>query len=72
MTDKVRVGIIGAGDIIGILPNGRHFEIEVKAGRGGRLSKKQQERQAKVCQALGVYIVVHGLPELEHYMEFYL
>lgn len=62
-------GIKGAGDIIGVLRGGRHFEIECKRGRGGRLSKKQQERQEKVLQSNGIYVIVHGIPELEHYFK---
>jgi hypothetical protein len=68
-----RYGIKGAGDIIGIIPRrcnsliGQHFEIEVKRGRGGRLSKGQQERMRAVRAAGGVYEVVHGVEELEHY-----
>ncbi len=62
-------GIKDAGDIIGILPGGQHFEIETKRGSGGRLFEGQQERMAKVIDTGGVYLVVHGLPELEHYMK---
>ena len=62
-------GIKGAGDIIGILPGGMHLEIEVKRGNGGRLSEGQQERKVKVKDAGGVYFVVHGVQELEFYME---
>lgn len=58
-------GIPGAGDIMGILPTGIHFEVECKRGRGGRLSEKQQERQKKVLTTNGVYVIVHGIPELE-------
>jgi len=57
-------GIKGAGDIIGILPGGRHFEIECKRGAGGRLSALQQKRMADVRDAGGVYLVVHGVDEL--------
>jgi hypothetical protein len=57
-------GIIGAGDIIGLLPDGKHFEIEVKAGAGGRLSKVQQERQRDIVNNNGLYFIIHGLPEL--------
>lgn len=67
-----RYGILGAGDIIGILPSSRygvHFEVEVKRGKGGRLSIDQQNRRQNVRDAGGVYIVVHGLPEMEHYFE---
>ncbi|MCP5019614.1 MAG: hypothetical protein GY938_30675 [Ketobacter sp.] len=64
-----RYGIKGAGDIIGILPDGRHFEIECKRGRGGRLKKGQQERMAAVQATGAIYFVVHGIPELEYYME---
>jgi len=62
-------GIKGAGDIIGILPGGRHFEVEVKKSDGGRLSADQQKRMAKVRETNGVYFVVHGIKELEFYME---
>jgi len=62
-------GIVGAGDIIGILPNGRHFEIETKRGRGGRLSKGQQERKRKVEANGGLYFIVHGLSEMELYFK---
>ena len=62
-------GIIGAGDIIGILPGGRHFEIETKAGCGGRLSTEQQKQMADVRAAGGVYLVVHGVEELVEMMK---
>ena len=58
-------GIKGAGDIIGLLPNGRHFEIETKRGKGGRLSKGQQKRMKDIRANNGIYHVVHGISELE-------
>lgn len=61
-------GIKYAGDIIGILSSGVHFEIECKRGAGGRLSKGQQERMVDVRATNGEYWVVHGLAELVHYM----
>jgi hypothetical protein len=64
-----RYGILGAGDIIGVLGGGRHFEIECKRGRGGRLSVVQQARMRDVRAAGGVYEVVHGVAELECVME---
>jgi len=60
-------GIPGVGDIIGILPNGRHFEVECKSGKGGRLGKKQQERRKKVLTSNGVYCIVHSVNELKYY-----
>lgn len=63
-------GIIGAGDILGWLPKtGQHYEIEVKAGAGGRLSKVQQERCRLLYETNGLYMIVHGLPELEFYFK---
>lgn len=59
-------GIKGAGDIIGLLPNGIHFEIECKRGKGGRLSKKQQKRHEDIQNNSGYYFVVHGVEELEY------
>ena len=61
-------GIKHSGDIHGILPDGRHLEIETKRGKGGRLSAGQQERMADVRATNGVYLVVHGVAELEWLM----
>ena len=62
-------GIKNSGDIHGILPNGIHFEIETKQGKGGRLSAGQQERMADVRANNGVYLVCHGVAELEFLMK---
>ncbi len=62
-------GIKGAGDIIGLLPTGQHFEIEVKRGSRGRLSLGQQKRMRQIRENNGLYFVVHGLEELEYYFE---
>lgn len=64
---QARYGIRFAGDIIGILPNGIHFEIETKRGKGGRQSRGQQKRMVDVRATNGVYLVVHGVAELEYY-----
>jgi hypothetical protein len=62
-------GIEGAGDILGLLRDGRHFEIECKRGSGGVLSKAQQRRYRDITKNNGLYLVIHGIPELEYYME---
>jgi hypothetical protein len=63
-------GIIGAGDIVGWLPKtGQHYEIEVKAGAGGRLSKVQQERQQLLADTNALYFIIHGVEELEYYFK---
>lgn len=65
-----KYGIEGAGDILGTLPrSGVHFEVEVKAGYGGRLSLEQQERQQAAFHNNWAYFIVHGLPELEYYFK---
>lgn len=66
---KYRYGIVGAGDIIGLRKDGIHFEIECKAGKGGRLSLKQQKRWRDVCRNNGIYLVIHGKEELEMYKD---
>lgn len=63
-----RYGIAGAGDIIGILPDGRHFEIECKHGAGGRWSISQYRRKKKIECNNALYFIVHGVEELEHFM----
>jgi hypothetical protein len=65
-------GIVGAGDIIGLLPTGQHFEVETKAGSGGSLNKNQRKRMRDIRNNRGLYFVVHGVPELEFYMERYV
>jgi len=65
-------GMKDAGDIIGLLPDGRHFEIECKRSNGGRLSLGQQKRMQKINENNGIFVVVHGLKELEYYLEPYL
>lgn len=65
-------GIKDGGDIIGLLPSGKHFEIECKAGKGGRLSMGQQERHRKIYANKGLYFVCHGVEELEYYLGRYL
>ncbi len=64
-------GILGSGDIHGMLRHhgGKHFEIETKHGKGGRLSKAQQRRKIDVEYNNGLYFVVHGLPELIYFMQ---
>ena len=66
---QARYGIRFAGDIIGVLPNGIHFEIETKRGKGGRQSAGQQKRMADVRATNGVYLVCHGVAELEFLMK---
>lgn len=65
-------GIKDGGDLIGLLPDGRHFEIEAKRSNGGRLSLGQQKRMLKIRENNGLYFVVHGIKELEFYMGPYL
>lgn len=67
-----RYGIIGAGDIMGILPNGQHFEIECKNGVGGKWSISQQRRKKKIERNNALYFICHGVAELEYFIGEYL
>lgn len=62
-------GIPGSGDIHGILPNGIHFEVECKAGKGGRQQKNQQKRMEDVRINQAYYFIVHSARELEYYFK---
>ncbi|KKN64866.1 hypothetical protein LCGC14_0487000 [marine sediment metagenome] len=64
-------GIKGAGDIIGLTRHGIHFEIEVKRGKGGVLSLNQQKRKEKIMGSKGIYVVIHGVEELEGLVNIY-
>ncbi len=70
--ELMQFGIVDGGDWIGLLPNGRHLEIECKRGRGGTLSVGQQKRRKKILMNNGVYLIVHSAEELELLMEKYL
>ena len=65
-------GIKNGGDIIGLRPDGIHLEIEVKRGRGGRLSAGQQQRWRDIEKNNGIYVVIHGVEELEYYRAYIL
>lgn len=62
-------GIIGAGDIIGLLKTGQHFELEIKKGNGGRLSLVQQTRMGQIRENNGIFLIIHGIQELEYYFK---
>ncbi len=64
-------GIKDAGDIIGILADGTHFEIETKRGKGGRWSEGQQKRCNKILETNGVYLLVSGVEELKRYYSYF-
>lgn len=61
-------GIKNSGDIIGILRDGQHFEIETKRGSGGTLSEGQQKRMKDVRDNNGLYFICHGVEEIEYFM----
>lgn len=65
-------GIKNGGDIIGLLPHGRHLEVECKAGKGGRLSAGQQQRMKDILGHNGLYFVIHGIEELKYFMKGYV
>lgn len=64
-------GIIGGGDIVGLTKTGRHFELEIKRGKGGRLSRQQQKRMEDINNNNGIYLVICGVEELEFYNKHY-
>lgn len=64
LSEFQQFGIKGGGDYIGMLPDGRHLEVECKKGSGGRLSKAQCKRLMRVRNGGGIYVYVHGVPEL--------
>ena len=60
-------GIKGAGDLHCIY-KGMHIDIECKRGKGGVLSLNQQKHRNWVLRYEGIYIIVHGVEELEFFM----
>ena len=62
---KLRYGMPGSSDILGILPNGQFLAIECKREKGGILSDKQVEFLSRIKENGGVALVVHSLNDLE-------
>ena len=63
-------GIPGGADLLGwVIGCGKHIEIECKAGEGGHLRVSQQERMLECWKDGGIYLVVHGVPELEYFID---
>ncbi len=60
-------GIPGSGDILCCV-QGLYVEVECKRGRGGVLSLNQQKHFDWVLDHGGIYIIAHGVEELEHFM----
>jgi hypothetical protein len=60
----VSFGYPGAGDITGMLPDGRRLELECKSAIG-KQSEKQKRFQAKIEQNHGVYLLVRSERDLE-------
>lgn len=60
----VSFGYPGAGDITGVLPDGRRLEVECKSATG-KQSAKQKAFQEKIETNNGVYILVRSVAELE-------
>ena len=60
-------GIKGASDVICIY-KGLIIAIEFKKGKGGLLNENQQNFRDWVHRYEGVYLVIHGEPELEFFM----
>ena len=67
-----KYGIKNGGDWIGLRKDGIHLEIECKKGKGGRLSAGQQQRWRDIEASNGIYLVIHGIEELEYFKEFIL
>ena len=63
----IKYGIIGGGDIIGVLPGGRFLSIEVKSPKG-QTAKKRAEAQEKFRDAIngagGLAIVARSVEEV--------
>jgi hypothetical protein len=63
-------GIIGGGDYLGwLIHGGRHIEVELKRGRGGNLSKDQQDRFNDCWDDDAIFVVVHGVEELKYFYD---
>ncbi len=65
--DYRQYGIKGASDVLCVY-KGLMIAIEFKKGKGGVLSENQQDFRDWVQRFDGVYLIIHGEPELEFFM----
>jgi predicted component of type VI protein secretion system len=67
----IKYGKIGSADILGVLPDGRHLEIECKTETGTQ-EPEQIIHERKVKKNNGVYLLVRSLKELQNNFTFFL
>lgn len=67
----VTFGRPGAGDITGILPDGRRLEVECKSPTGIQ-SEKQKKFQATIERNNGVYILARSVEDLERCLKSFV
>lgn len=61
-----RRGIIkkGVADIIGIMPNGIHIEIEIKNKETkDKMSQEQREHKENIINSKGIYIIANSVDD---------
>ena len=59
---RIRFGLVGSGDITGVLPGGRRLEIEVKTPTG-RVSPEQIAFGERINKAGGLWFVARSADE---------
>ena len=59
----IKFGIVGAGDIIGVLPGGRFLSIEVKRPKGKAAPAQEQFRDA-INAAGGLAIIARSVEDV--------
>lgn len=61
---KIKFGLPGSSDIIGIHHDGRFIAIEVKTGTG-RLSEQQKNFRNMICRFHGVYVEARCVEDVQ-------
>ena len=68
----IQLAPAGAGDLTGILPDGRRLEVECKKRHGGRQSEVQKKWQKFVEDNRGVYLLVSSGVDFREKIGIYL
>lgn len=64
----IRYGKVGSADIEGLLPDGRHLEIETKSKTGVHRNK-QKDFQKMIERNNGLYLLIRSVSELEFWLK---
>ena len=66
---RLRFGLKGSSDILGLLPNGRFLAVECKREKGGVVSEEQRKFLQTITENKGLAVCVNSVEQLKEIIE---